>query len=240
MEDNPLQYAHPPVSEAIFSVAFQEGLALASIRAFCDLEWTKANYPVVIELNDTAGEQSNSTTEPLGFGLRATDGKTLLRFTTTQFSFHNLNTYLGWEANQVAFLTAWQHVGSCCQPPIMEYASIRYINKINLGPVPTTGIELGRYLKLLPDLPPDFPGEPGQFFLQVESIDEAAQLEAVVWQTVLGGDEIQPFYVMLDISVRSSTGQAPPQLTEFLSQGRIFKNRMFESCITPLTRTLFN
>lgn len=234
-----MQYNHPPVSEAIFSVAFSEGLALARIKKFCQLDWTKAHYPTVSELNDTAGQQSAAPLAPLGFSLRATDGNTLLRFTTTQFSFHNLNTYQGWEVNQAAFLAAWQHVSEQCQPPEMEYASIRYINKINLGTVPAEGLELSRYLQLLPALPATFPGETGRFFLQVETTDEAARLEALVWQTILGGDAVQPFHVILDINVRSITGEDALSLPEFLRQGRIFKNELFESCITPATRLLF-
>lgn len=241
MEDSPLQYRKPPVQEAIFSVAFQEALPLESIRAFSKTAWVVEHYPHTAE-PEAEDILSGSSFHRLGLSMRSANANSLLRFTTTQFSFHAVKKYPGWDVASAAFLAAWHHAERHCQLPAIRYMSIRYINRLVLGTVPEAGLKVTDYLHLAPDLPDDFPGSPGRFFLQVESFEPTQQLEGLVWETLIPAKrEDEPLQALLDINVRSTPDQQPaPEMSEFLRKGRIFKNKLFESCITPATRTLFN
>ena len=241
MEQTPLQYKNPPVQEAIFSVAFREALPLESIRDFSKTDWVQENYPNTSEHN-TDGQAAEPPAQRPGLSMRSANASTLLRFSTTQFSFHVVNNYPGWETARASFLEALQKAGEACSLPALRYASTRYINRLKLGPMSESGLEVNKYLRLVPDLPDDFPGSPGRFFLQVEVFEESKNLEGVIWETLIPPTKDEQLWqVLLDIHVRSTPDQEPaPELTDFLQEGRVFKNSLFESCITPAMRELFN
>lgn len=239
------QYAYPPVREAIFSVSFREALPLEALEEFCQSEWLQSRYPQVQPLMvfDVAVEQQPAqpvVPSQVGHQLSAADdNQTILRATTTDFNLHNFNKYLGWDKALAAFLEAWQAFGKVC-PAVIRQVTIRYINEMLLPE--EAARDLRSYLTLLPQLPPELPGRPGPFFIQLNVLHPTATgLRGVATQTILSAKPAQQLRVLLDLAVtQDASGQEAFDLEAALTEGRTFKNDLFESCITPATRTLFD
>jgi len=237
-ETNFASYSQSPVREAIFSVTFQPPLPMELVRAFCASPWAAQGYAPAEEEGD-AKEQPG----PLGYVLRTADRSALLRLTTTQLHYHRLGNYPGWEVASTAFLDAWTQLGQELPEIISQEASIRYINKIGWE-IPQGGeIILNEYLTLLPNLPDEFPGAPGPFFLQVQALESAQNLHGTVTEVMEFPRGVSSrIEVVLDIEVSYSAPEATEisfNLVDFLQAGRTFKNKLFESCITSATRALF-
>ena len=233
-------YNRSPVREAIFSVTFQSPLSAESMQLFCASEWATQHYAPAEA--DPAGQQQSG---PLGYVLFNADRSALLRLTATQLHHHRLGTYPGWEIASTAFLDAWTQLVQETAALASQEASIRYINKI-AWEVPLGGeVELTEYLAMLPNIPVGFPGAPGPFFLQVQTLDATQNLHGLVTEVLefTGGTNAGvEIAVLLDIEVSHHRPQADTEaldLRGFLRAGRVFKNNLFESCIAPATRTLF-
>lgn len=239
------QYAYPPVREAIFSVSFREALPLEALEEFCRSEWLQSRYPQAQPLMvfDVAVEQQPAqpvVPSQVGHQLSAADdNQTILRATTTDFNLHNFNKYLGWDKALAAFLEAWQEFGRVC-PAVIRQVSIRYINEMVLPA--EAARDLRSYLTLLPQLPPELPGRPGPFFIQLNVLHPTITgLRSIVTQAISSGKSSQQLKVLLDLAViQDASVQDSFDLEEALTSGRTFKNDLFESCITPATRTLFD
>ena len=231
-------YNRSPVREAIFSVTFQPPLAIERVREFCASPWASQSYAPP-EAEGEAKEQPG----PLGYLLRTADRSALLRLTTTQLHYHRLGKYPGWEVASVAFLSAWTELSQALPEITSQEASIRYINKLGWEISEGGEITLNTYLTLLPNLPDEFPGMPGPFFLQVQALDPDQHLHATVTEAM----DFPPgaksrIEVLIDIEVSHrppGTNSEALDLVNFLQTGRTFKNKLFESCITPATRALF-
>lgn len=235
-------YNRSPVREAIFSVRFQSPLSVERVRSFCANKWA-TQYYAPAEANP-AGQQPG----PLGYVLFNADRSALLRLTTTQLHYHRLGIYPGWEIASAAFLDAWTQLTQAVPALVSQEASIRYINKITWE-IPLGGkIELSDYLTLLPNLPAGFPGLPGPFFLQVQILDALQGLHGIVTEVMeFPSGPSARIEVVLDIEVSHhgsahhgfAADAASFNVLHFLRAGRVFKNNLFERCITPATRALF-
>lgn len=226
-------YRKSPVREAIFSITFQEPVSLAQLQQFCDSAWVQERYG-----SPETEAEANEPASPLGYTLRTADRTGLLRLTTTQLHYHRLGTYPGWEVVSASFLDAWSQIHKTSPQAVSKEASIRYINRFkwNVPKEEDGGINLRDYMNLLPSIPEELPGVPGPFFLQLQTLDPITMLHSAITEVMeLQHEPQSSINIVLDIRVNSGPSE-PVDLPEFLLAGRTFKNKLFESCITPATR----
>jgi len=229
-------YSQSPVREAIFSVTLQAPLSVERLQEFCTSPWAKQHYGTV----ETEAASSEHTPS-LSYVLSNPERSALLRLTTTQLGFHRIGIYPGWDIASTAFLDAWQQLVTVIPEAVGQGASIRYINRINLKISADSPLNLNDYLNLVPSLPDNFPA-PGPFFLQVQTMEPSQNLHAVITEVTEFTDGPPSIEIVLDIRVSHSQTKenlSALSLPGFLKAGRMFKNQLFESCITDTTRALF-
>lgn len=233
-ETTVMSYSQSPVREAIFSVTLQSPLIVKRLQEFCTSSWAERHYGTT-----ETEEAASGHTPSLSYVLSNSDRSALLRLTTTQVNLHRIGIYPGWEVASKAFLEAWHELTTSIPEVVGQGASIRYINRIDLK-IPAGGqLNLGDYLNLLPSLPDNFP-MPGPFFLQVQAMEQ--DLHGVITEVTEFTDNVPGVEVLLDIRVSyapTKENPVPVDIPGFLQAGRVFKNQLFESCITDATRALF-
>jgi len=244
----PRNLKNPPIREAIFSITFKDAIPQAKLDQFLGSDFIKNSFPTKtpgFAVNITASKnQPNivTTGKVDGFILKPKDGKArLIHVRPTFISYHNLEKYDGWDIviNELKIL--WSEF--CTSVGVIQLSEIkvRNINQILL-PLPlSTGFK--EYIRLLPVVPEGINPSLGNFFIQINTVDKAKQLNATISEKILGVDQNnKKLNLLLDITVfkKDIFECDKSKMWESFNDLREYKDDLFFKCITPKTESLFN
>ena len=238
-------YAKPPVVEALVDihVALPDDFSVSTLEAVRQGE--ESNYPVVqrveaIELTIDAGSGDKTKREATHLGYRFVSGdqQQIVQVRRNGFTFSRLPPYTKWEDWRPEAQRLWRKFVRVAEPREIRRYAVRYVNRIN---IPAVGRPIRDYLQFYPELGPDLPQGVNGFLMRVEIPQEDLGATLVLSM----GREFNPspnhISIVLDLDLSNEfvlpvAGDAVWDMVEQLHER---ENRIFEGCITPLTRTLF-
>lgn len=224
------QYAKPPIKEAIFAITFKEVIPENMLDRFTS--------------NPFISESFSTGTGPAdGYRLTPKDNKNRsIQIAPTYLSYHNFNQYAGWETMFEEFKHIWLLFCKTVGNITLSQLSVRYINQIPI-PFPLSQEQLAGYTNLMVTIPAGFNPDVTNFFVQVQVPNREGTLMGIITETLLP-NEVDPakLLLLLDLTV-AKAGEFDCDkagLWESFLEIRGYKNDLFEKCITPLTRNLFD
>ena len=119
-----------------------------------------------------------------GFLFRSADNLRIFQATSSGFTFNRLAPYESWEefSNDAKYL--WEAYKEIYKPIQVTRAAIRYVNQIHIS---TEGlIDLKEYLRVLPEIPEDFPQRAlNSFFTQIQMPQEDLECMLIISEALV-------------------------------------------------------
>lgn len=203
----------------------------------------KKDYPDRREAQNVMGEISvgqklsaSASTEPTGFIFVSPDKKQLFQAKRTGFTFNRLAPYPGWDAFFAEGKKLWEEYRRVAHPRGYKRIALRYIDRFDF-PFPT--VKLETYFRTYPEVSRDLPQLMRGFFFRFHlPIDEISSV-ATITQTMAEPSNPDHSSVILDIDLfRTETLPAGNELVALFETLRVWKNKVFEACITDDAREL--
>ena len=237
------KYSRPPITEAVIDFRFTPEIPIEDLgNAVGSLG---SGYPKVDELLEYSGSiqikkdavLTDGTPRHIGFRLDSSDGKHILQLKTHGFTFSRLAPYLSWESMRDEAKIFWNATSTLRQSRTVNRVAVRYINLINI-PAPT---DLKEYLRIGPDIPPDFGLTTQKFLLNLQLAAPEIGGHLILNETIVPPMIPGKVSIVLDVDVIRTIGipQTPDELWGILEQLHQFENSFFEKCLQPKTRELF-
>jgi len=233
--------ANPPVEEAIVTMrlsplddvsALVGHFAVAERERFPSFDRLEAGVDFVPALEDVEWPDE-------AYGLYSPDGVDVIRITDRTFSYHRLRPYPGWEVFGSAVRRAWSVFAPLAPQAKVESLQLRFLNLFEL---PTPFEEWGRFLQMLPAVPPTLRRGMQNYMLTLNLMDATVPADASLRQlthTADGG----AISIVLDVDVRTtlSVGTEPgdERMWRTLERMREYKNRVFFDALTEEGKELF-
>lgn len=243
---------NPPIKEAIFAISFKERISNEELGKFAQDSKIKELFPVfnegrVFEISnrsdsDDPGSNKISASEKQeGFILRDKENKDrLLQVNPTIISYHNFNSYAGWDVMIDELKVIWGIFKDSVGLKVSQI-SVRYINHIAL-PFPLSG-GLSNYTKLLPQVPKGINSSLNNFFVQINTSNEEKDLIGIITETILPEHlKRNEIVLLIDVSVvcQKEYNTSNQEIWDSFVKIRKYKDDLFFSCITEETEKLFN
>jgi uncharacterized protein (TIGR04255 family) len=169
---------------------------------------------------------------PDGFLFRARDESSVVQARMDGFTFSKLKPYEDWKTFSGAAKELWARYVGVVSPIRATRVAVRYLNRIEL-PV---GVNIGDYLKTVPQIASGIPQDLGSFLMRLVIPDAASGCVAILTETTVPDQSSTVYPVILDIDVFREIKLDPsdPQLWTILEQLRNFKNTIFFRTLTEL------
>ena len=238
-----MQYPRAPIVEAIIELRFREAIDLDHARRAADK--FQQDFPVT-------EDQENYVVQVGGAGevarqlewagrkrsnLEATD---VLRVATVAFTTMRLAPYAGWEQLFGRAQEQWARVRKALGKPTVSRLGCRFINRLD---IPGLRINIEDYLKFGPQVPDSLGLELGSYFIQASAHASSGGGFPVTFRSGLTPSPlVNHTSYLLDIDVQDEAVSFVNEdvIWERLAEMRHYKNKLFESCITPKARALFS
>lgn len=238
-------YPHPPITEAVIDI---QCIAARSTEGLDKVNTGEASYTTVeklfaarsqMVLGPDANAVATASAETIGYLFRSDDGLHICQARANGFTFSRLAEYTSWDEVSTEARRLWEKYRTIATPTSITRVALRYVNRLDL-PLPVTDFSL--YLRTAPQLSTDLPQGLSGYFMQLQLPMPHIQGACIINQTIIEPPaKPNTVSVVLDIDVFRTSDFATneAQLWEQLEQLRHEKNRVFESCITPEARRLF-
>jgi uncharacterized protein (TIGR04255 family) len=243
-----IAYKNAPVTEAIIDLQFHivEGRVASKLQNI--FEAIKEKYPQKEEV--TLGSSNviinnggaNTSIKPHKYFLSryiSKDSKFIFQCREDGFTVSMLTPYTKWEDLLFEMKDLWEKFYKIAGFPELSRVAVRYINRLNI-PLPFDDFK--EYLKNPPNLDPNLPQRPNNFFMQFIIPLEEINGIVVLTQTMAPPLKDNSVSIILDIDVSTKVNlpKNSEELWGLLENMRKQKNLVFKSCITKKTEELFN
>lgn len=242
-----LHYPNAPITEAIIDLAveFPTEFSPARLKQISDTE--KAEYPDLKEVVETVGKMSvgprngAASVESLSMGWKSTstDGKQVFQSLRNRFTFSRLAPYDNWEPFRDEAQRLWNVYRDQAAPETILRLAVRYINRID---IPGSRVDLKQYFRTSPEIAPELPQQLEGYFMQLQLPLPNVEGNCLLNHTIVPPVRPGVVSVVLDIDLfrASDVPQDERTIWNFFETLHVEKNRVFEACITDLTRSLFH
>jgi uncharacterized protein (TIGR04255 family) len=241
-------YKKPPITEAVIELRFAAAIEvddITKVRAAL-----KSLYPlqqpirgIEVRLNvPPSGQQGVTTAHPIethGNRLSTEDQTQIVLVWPSQFVFSQLAPYPGWDVFFERFCGDWGVWKRTLGYRKITRIGVRYINRIDI-PATVPLIQHEEYLNIYPRLPAEFDAVTAYSVvaqLPVSDIGCMLTLNSSSAPSPLLGHAA--FIVDQDIAKEVDPPQNDDGIYALLNQIRAKKNEVFEACIKPRARELF-
>jgi uncharacterized protein (TIGR04255 family) len=173
----------------------------------------------------------------IGVRLHSADERYVAQLSVEGFTLSRLAPYETWEDLVSEARRLWRGYTQCVGPGEITRIATRYINNLHLPFVPN----LGRFLKLQPNIPEGFPEALSEFLQRYVLYDAEGQATVIVTEALAETSPEKPLPVILDIDAFRSMKVAvdDANVWSYLEQLRTLKNRIFYSCLTEAGLELY-
>jgi uncharacterized protein (TIGR04255 family) len=184
---------------------------------------------------------SKSTRDPIGKKLTNKDSNKIIMILPKQFSMSQLAPYTDWDELYDTTRENWTSFKKIIKDKQISQVSTRYINRIDIPARANDGVDLHKYFNVGLSLPPYAQKLALQQFhvnctlSHLDGLKYQLQLLSVPPQLI----DTMSFVVDIDLSTTEGVSPHEEKLWELIGSLRKYKNDLFESCITPETRRLF-
>jgi uncharacterized protein (TIGR04255 family) len=240
-------YKKPPIIEAVIALHFFSPVELKAIEVYAAKR--KARFPrneEVIQMNASFNPQTGQTaSNVLKFGrkLVSADGSRTVIAQPPQFAVSQLAPYTDWDTLCRETRDEWNIFSKIIKRRDLSHVSTRYINRIDI-PVGMGGrVDLHKYFTIGLSLPPHVQSmELQTFYVRSSLLDSSRKYRC---ELQLASSPSPPlidhisFTIDIDIATTEPVPANEDKLWSFVGSLRQIKNELFESCITPETRRLF-
>jgi uncharacterized protein (TIGR04255 family) len=240
-------YNKPPIIEAVIALHFSTPMELKSIDAFALKSKTRFPHSEdMVEMSASFNPQANQSTsniKKLGRKLSSLDGSRVIIILPLQFAVIQRAPYTEWDTLCGEAREHWNVLSKIIKHRALTHVSTRYINRVDI-PVDTNGtVDLHKYFTVGLSLPP----YAQSMALQAFHVNSSLLHPSGKYRYALQFTSITPspliehmsFTVDIDLATTELIPQSEDKLWEFVGSLRQYKNELFESCITPETRELF-
>ena len=247
--DSELNFARPPIVEAVIERRFPDPIDLATIETL--RKRFEREYPAIGQLSEMSltinpvGAAPQVSQNTVGYRLTNLAGNTIIVFTTHTIAFSRVAPYPGWHEFSAGAADLFR-----ISRGIMGYSTIgrigvRYINRIDIPvehdsghPVP---IRLEEYLLIYPEYPESVFGSMQGYTIQcitpLHIIESRATINVATAQPP--APRFASIIFDIDIGRESDVPQREDEISGLLDSIRTEKNRIFADCLTEKAKALF-
>lgn len=171
---------------------------------------------------------------------RNSDGKQLVQFRPTGYSFNRLAPYEGLDCYLQQIEKTWEVYTNIVKPICIRKIGLRTINRILL-PMPEGNLKLDDYLTTSPRLPPCQKLQFTGFFNQQTAVDQLTKHNINITMAAQPPED-EKLPLILDIDAFSLNGNQSLQwreISEVISTLRELKDNVFKSLLTQKCLDLF-
>jgi uncharacterized protein (TIGR04255 family) len=191
---------------------------------------------------DTHTERTASNMKKIGRKLHSSDGARAIIIMPAQFSVSQLAPYTDWDTLYGEAREHWNALAKIVKHRGLSHVSTRYINRIDI-PIDMNGhVDLHKYFNVGLSLPPYAQAMALQtFHVNCSLLQASGKYRYVLQLASTPSPLIDHMSFTIDIEV-ATTGVVPSneeKMWDLIGSLRQPKNDLFESCITPETRKLF-
>ena len=238
-------YSRAPITEATIDLAV-DSADVADISRLAEFNTSvKANYPDVQPIYESefrfqVGGQplAENTQQHIGFRLTSKDRKQVILARVGGFALSLLPPYDNWEPFRDQARVLWNEYKSVMDPKAVTRIAVRYINRLD---IPSASIELGEFLRTVPELSPDMPQTLLEYFMRLVVPVEDVVARAIINQAlVLPPPQPDTTSIVLDIDLFRDTDipQDEDSIWSLFERLRDHKNDIFNACLTAKTKEL--
>lgn len=240
------KYPNPPLREAmlVIQMTFGSGNGMEAARLFS--ETLKGEYPdrkpVYAEgtVEDSIDGRPNPLLphQPIRYVCREPDNKSVVQVGATEFDFSCLPPYPGFETFLGESRRIWERFRETSPEVTIDRLALRYLNVIEL---PNPVGEISDWLTVGPTIPSAFPQTVAGLYLQLELPfpDRLTRLLVTEAMGEVTSESVQTVLLELDLMREDSVPQSDEEMWAYFGSLREIKNVVFEACLTPRTRELF-
>jgi uncharacterized protein (TIGR04255 family) len=238
-------YDNAPITEAIIDLRVE----VSSKINVADLKRVQASeentYPTIAPMHETLNQfalgpeaHATSTTQQIGFLLRSADEKQILQARMNGFTLSRLAPYQTWEKFRTEARRLWNIYRAVAEPSAVVRIAVRNINRLDI-PLPVN--DFSEYLRTFPEVSRDLPQGLSTYFMHLAMPLEEIKGQAMIIETII--PPVRPGIVSLVLDIDVSRTESLPAdesgIWDLLEQIRNVKDNVFEGCITPKSRKLF-
>jgi uncharacterized protein (TIGR04255 family) len=242
---NKKAYSSPPITEAIIEITFGTELipkSFEKITKKLNKIYPNLQHQNTIEVNLHANSNLTISNQPAGIKLSSHDEADILILSHQKLGAARLAPYLGWEHLYDKIKSALKIWKSVVKTQAIIRIGVRYINRIDI-PVDNSGVTKNEdFLNIFPHLPESIERPMFTYLNQVTLPTSNAYWDTTITSTNMPSPRINCISLLLDIDV-FRTKDIPIKEEDLLAsllEVRDIKNYLFEECITPKARELFN
>jgi uncharacterized protein (TIGR04255 family) len=235
------RYSRPPIVEAILDIQVDLPGDFETDSLLKCQGGVKGDYPAKSKAQNITGEVSigqklstSASAEAVGFIFRSADGTRMFQAKRQGFTFNWLAPYPGWDTFFPEAKRLWEEYRRVTRPRGYKRAALRYINRFDF---PVQMLLLEDYFRTYPEVSHDLPQVMDGFFYQFNLPISDIEAAATITQTMVTPREPGHTSVILDIDL-FRTGSLPPgnELWPLFETLRVWKNKIFEACLTDRAR----
>jgi uncharacterized protein (TIGR04255 family) len=239
-------YKKPPIIEAVIAMHFSVPLELKWIEAFTRKRKTRfPNSEDLIEMSASFNAQTHQTAsnmKKVGHKLTSVDNTNVITIRPDQLAISHLAPYTDWDRLYSEARGHWNVLAKIAKHKTLSCVSTRYINRIDI-PVGINGrVDLHMFFNAGLSLPTYVQEMALQtFHVNCSLLHASEQYKYVLQLASTPSPLIDHLSFTIDIDVMT-TGSVPvneDKMWSLIGSLRKHKNDLFESCITPETRKLF-
>lgn len=241
-----LSYKKPPIIEAVIAMHFSVPLEMKWIDAFAHKRKARfSRSEDMLEMSALFNAQTHQTAsnmKKIGRKLISVDDTCVIVIMPTQFAISHLAPYTDWDVLCGEAREHWNVLAKIAKRKALSHVSTRYINRIDI-PVDINGrVDLHKYFNAGLSLPPYVQEMALQtFHVNCSLLHASEQYKYILQLASTPSPLIDNVSFTIDIDV-ATTGSVPvneDKIWSLIGSLRKHKNDLFESCITPETRKLF-
>lgn len=241
-------YPNPPVIEATIDihVAKRQDLRLNELAALYIGE--EDRYPIfepqlagTFSVDPGTGAVLESKRAILGYRFTSQGSSQIVQARTEGFTFSHLQPYETWENWNREAARLWSRYVAISRPTAVTRLAVRYINRIEF--VPSAGSRLEDYLRVYPTVPDGLQSDLANLLMRLElkpkDLPESTLIVSVGRTEPTQAGRIA---FLLDIDVSRSVAIEPRNdgIWPLIDQLHEKENAFFETCITDVSRSLFD
>jgi uncharacterized protein (TIGR04255 family) len=241
-------YKRPPVVEAVVDIQVTplDGLEIADLARLQSGD--QERYPdcqqlfsgsLTLDSRNAAVVASQSSLA--GYRLANSDSTVVVQSRLQSFTFSRLAPYSPWESWIGEAERLWMKYLSVARPQSVNRIAVRYINRIEFAP--SEGRRVRDYLKVYPEVPDTLPTRLSGILMRLELVPAelpGSTLVITVGRTepIVAGNVA--LLLDIDLALGVAKGCSDPAVWESVQDLHLRENDFFESCISDLSRELFD
>ncbi len=239
-------YKKPPLIEAVIATHFSVPLELKWIEAFTRKRKTGfPNSEDLIEMSASFNAQTHQTAsnmKKVGRKLTSVDNTNVITIRPDQLAISHLAPYTDWDRLYSEARDHWNVLAKIIKHKTLSCVSTRYINRIDI-PVDKNGsVDIHKYFNAGLSLPPNAQTMALQEFqFNCSLLHASGQYKYILQFSSTPSPLIDhvSFIIDIDVATIGSVIVNEDTVWDLIGSLRKHKNDLFESCITPETRELF-